>query len=130
VTAVLGEATALELTERVDTDDDRWYQLEAVGQQSAAKRRRGRSAGASDPARKEARFALSRTLNDPTEPRHLGLWLSQRTGISFTDRVPDAQDRAAEIAERRQALRSSGRLGRFLDRLLSRAVEKPGRKGM
>lgn len=30
----------------------------------------------------------------------------------------------------REALRSSGRLGRFLDRLLSRAVEKPGRQDM
>jgi hypothetical protein len=132
VTAVLGEATALELTERADTDGDRWYQLEAVGPQSTAKRGRGRSAGSSDTdtTRKEARFALSKTLNDPTEPRHLGLWLSQRTGISFTDRVPDVQDRAAEIAELRQALRSSGRLGRFLDRLLSRAVEKPGRQDM
>jgi hypothetical protein len=130
VTAVLGEATALELTERADTDGDRWYQLEAVGQQSAAKRRRGRSAGGSDPARKEARFVLAKTFNDPTEPRHLGRWLSQRIGISFTDRVSDAQDRAAEIAELRQALRSSGRLGRFLDRLLSRAGEKPGRRDM
>jgi hypothetical protein len=130
VTAVLGEATALELIERVDTDDDRWYQLEAVGQQFPAKRRRGRSAGKPETARKEARFTLTQTLSDPTEPRHLGLWLSQRIGVSFTDRVSDAQDRAAEIAELRQTLSSSGRFGRFLDRLLSRVVEKQGRRGM
>jgi len=130
VTAVLGEATALELTERTDTDGDRWYALEAIGQQFSAKRRRGRSAGKPETARKEARFTLSQTLNDPTEPRHLGLWLSQRIGVSLTDRVPDAPDRAAEVAELRQTLRSSGRLGRLMDRLLSRVVEKPGRKGM
>lgn len=129
VTKVLGEAAALELTERTDTDSDRWYQLEAVGRQFPANRRRGRSAGKLERAR-QARFTLTQTLNDPTQPRHLGLWLSQRTGISFTDRVPDAQDRAAEIAELRQMLSSSGRLGRFLDRLLSRAVDKPGRRGM
>jgi len=130
VTKVLGEAAALELTERTDTDGDRWYQLAAIGQQFPAKRRRGRSAGQPEPARKEARFTLSQRLNDPTEPRHLGLWLSQRTGVSFTDRVPDAQDRAAEIAELREVLNASGRFGRFLDRLLSRAVDKPGRRGM
>lgn len=130
VTKVLGEAAALELTERTDTDGDRWYALEGIGQQFPAKRRRGRSAGKPEPAGKEARFTLSQRLNDPTEPRHLGLWLSRRTGVSFTDRVPDAQDRAAEIAELREALNASGRFGRFLDRLLSRAVDKPGRRGM
>ena len=99
VTKVLGETAALELTERTDTDGDRWYALEAIGQQFPAKRRRGRSAGKPDPSRKETRFTLTQTLNDPTQPRHLGLWLSQRTGISFTDRVLDAQERAAEIAD-------------------------------
>jgi hypothetical protein len=130
VTAVLGEARALELTERVDTDDDRWYQLEAIGGKSTARRGRGSSARGSGTTQTEARLTVSKTFNDSTEPRHLGLWLSQRIGISFTDRVPDAQDRAAEIAHLRQALSSSGRLGRFLDRLLSRAVEKPDHKGM
>jgi hypothetical protein len=129
VTKVLGEAAALELTERTDTDGDRWYQLEAVGQQFPAKRSRGRSAGKPDPARKEARFTLSQRLNDPTEPLHLGLWLSQRTGVSFADRVPDTQDRAAEIAQLRQALGSPGRFGRFLARLLSRVIDKPRRGG-
>ena len=129
VTKVLGEAAALELTERMDTDGDRWYQLEAVGWQIPVKHRRGASAAKPERAR-QARFTLSQTLNDPTQPRHLGVWLSQRVGVSFTDRVPDAKDRAAEIAELREALGSSGRLGRFLDRLLSRAVDKPGRRGM
>lgn len=108
----LAEARALELTESIDSDGDRWYELRAIELSQPAFTR----------ARKiPPRLKIDRAIHDPTEPRCLGLWLSQRTGIPFHDRVPDDAARRAETARLRELLGASGKSGSFLARLFDGA---------
>lgn len=98
-------ARALELIETSDDDGDLRYSLQAS---------EFRSLGASA----DAPQVLCRSLHDPDEPRALGRWLTQRTGIPFRDQVPDDAERQAsreaELERLRTQLRSHGRLGRWL----------------
>lgn len=115
---VLGEARALELTERKDSDGDEWYELGAWGRKANATtlRSAGYRAIETDAASCQ-RFVVSRALHDPDEPRRLGLWLAGRAAVPFTDRVPDEAARRAEQARLREALARSGKLGAWLARL-------------
>lgn len=98
-------ARALELRESSDEDGDLWYSLQATELRSIGARTGGPQ-------------VLCRSLHDPEEPRALGRWLMQRTGIAFRDQVPDETERLAirqqELERLRTQLRSSGRLGRWV----------------
>ncbi len=102
----LGEARALELVERVDSDGDRSYRLQALRPPDP-------------PLRVDDHAA------DPTPLRHLGAWLAARSHVPFDDRVPSEeqrrQQRRAEMERLRQQLAGSGRLGRWAARQLERA---------
>lgn len=101
----LGEARVLELTETVDSDNDRWYQLEApIVDQPGQK-----------PGR---RVTLQRAMHDPTVPRSLGMYLARRTGIPFRDLTVDDATRAAELAKLTEALAATGKFGRWVARHL------------
>jgi hypothetical protein len=109
----LAEARALELIERIDSDGERSYRLQAT-----------RPTGA--PLRVED------DATDPSALRHLGAWLAARSHVPFTDRVPTEeqrrQQRRAEMERLRQQLAGSGPLGRWAARQLERAEEEgPGR---
>ncbi|MDM7952625.1 MAG: hypothetical protein QUV07_05335 [Cyanobium sp. CZS 25K] len=107
----LGEARALELVERVDSDGDRSYRLQAT-------RPNNRPLRVADHAA------------DPTPLRSLGGWLAARAHVPFEDRVPTEEQRreqrAAELERLRQQLAASGRLGRWAARQLERAEESAG----
>lgn len=102
----LGEARALELVERVDSDGDRSYRLQALRPP--------------DPP-----LRVEDHATDPTPLRHLGAWLAARSHVPFDDRVPSEeqrrQQRRAEMERLRQQLAGSGRLGRWAARQLERA---------
>jgi hypothetical protein len=104
----LGEARALELIERVDSDGDRSYRLQAT-----------RPAGA--PLR------VGDDATDPRALRHLGAWLAARCHVPFEDRVPSEEERRQqrrdEMERLRQQLAASGRLGRWAARQLERAED-------
>ena len=105
-------ARALELRESSDEDGDLWYSLQATELRSLG-------------ARIGAPQVLCRSLHDPDEPRALGRWLMQRTGIAFRDQVPSEAERQAirqeALEHLRTQLRSSGRLGRWVaDRIEDR----------
>jgi hypothetical protein len=108
----LAEARALELTESIDTDGDRWYELRAIELSPPAFTRARRI---------PPRLKIDRAIHDPTAPRCLGLWLSERARIPFHDRVPDDAARQAETARLREQLAASGKFGSFLARHLRRA---------
>lgn len=101
-------ARALELREASDEDGDLWYSLQAT--QLRPLGRGGRRDGGAE--------LLNRSLHDPSEPRALGRWLAQRTGIAFDDQVPsEAQrddQRQADLIRLRNQLRRRGRIGRWL----------------
>ena len=108
----LAEARALELTESSDSDGDRWYELRAIEVSQPAFARAGKI---------PPQLKIDRAIHDPTAPRCLGLWLSQRAGIPFHDRVPTEVDKQAEIARLKDQLANSGKFGRFAARLIDRA---------
>lgn len=109
----LTEARALELTESSDSDGDRWYELRAVEL----------SPSAFAPARKIPRsLKIDRSIHDPTAPRCVGRWLSQRADIPFHDRVPTETDRQAERVKLREALAASGKFGRWVARFIEKAA--------
>jgi hypothetical protein len=112
----LAEARTLELTESSDSDGDRWYYLHAIEWLSADfPAARGRST--------PRQLKIAHALHDPSEPRSLGLWLAQNAGIPFHDRIPNEASRQAEITRLCEQLANSGKLGRFLLRLLPRSVK-------
>jgi hypothetical protein len=85
---VLGKARDLELTERQDSDGDPWYELHAVGEEASvqlADHSAFHGAGSRIP--RPRRFSITCVVLDPTEPRRLGLWLSQRACIPLVDRI-------------------------------------------
>jgi hypothetical protein len=114
---VLGGARALELVERVDSDGDRTYRLQATRPSAPPLR-------------------VDHHASDPTSLRQLGAWLAMRTRLPFEDRVPSEeqrlQQRRAEMEQLRHQLNASGRLGRWAARQLERteaaAAEREGRK--
>lgn len=108
----LGEARALELTESRDSDGDLFYHLNAVELSSPACARSGKT---------PKQLQITYSPRDATEPRCLGRWLSQQAGIPLHDRVPTEADKQAEIARQMKQLASSGRLGRFIVRLIDRS---------
>jgi len=110
----LAEAAALELVESTDSDGDRWYRLNAIvaATHNYALRERAKPAG--------RLLKITHAIHDPTEPRGIGLWLANRAGIPFDDKVPTPANREAEIAELRDKLASSGKLGRFIEGLIDR----------
>jgi hypothetical protein len=108
-------AHALELTESSDSDGDRWYELRAIELAPPPYNLRGRI------GKDRERLRIDRAIHDPTEPRGLGLWLSQRASVPFHDRVPDDAARRAELLRLREQLARSGKFGRFVVRLLDRA---------
>ena len=101
----LGEAQALELTETIDSDGDRWYHLQAT-----------RSTGR--PLR------IDHNADDPASLRCLGAWLSQRAHVPFEDRVPSEaqrlEQRTAELRRLRRQLAEAGPLGQWVSRLIER----------
>ncbi len=101
----LGEAQALELTETIDSDGDRWYHLQAT-------RPTGRP------------LPIDHIADDPASLRSLGAWLSQRAHVPFEDRVPSEaqrlEQRAAELRRLRRQLAEAGPLGQWISRLIER----------
>jgi hypothetical protein len=85
----LGEARALELIERVDSDGDRSYRLQA-------------------PRTTGKPLLVDHHSRDPSSLRQLGAWLAARAHVPFEDRVPtEAQrleQRAVELERLRQQL--------------------------
>lgn len=109
------QAAALELLESRDSDGDAWYDLRAIdlgdptaGLTVAGQRRAG------------GHLTITRSLHDPTAPRSLGLWLAQRSGVPFHDRVPTPAQRAAEREQMLQQLSRSGRIGAWLAKRIER----------
>ncbi len=104
----LGEARALELIERVDSDGDRSYRLQAIRPP--------------DPP-----LRIDDDATGPTSLRQLGAWLAARSRVPFEDRVPSEeqrrQQRRAEMERLRQQLAASGRFGRWAARQLERAED-------
>ncbi|WP_254953469.1 hypothetical protein [Cyanobium sp. Cruz-8H5] len=77
----LGEARVLELIERVDSDGDRSYRLQA-------------------PRTPGKPLRVDRHASDPSSLRQLGAWLAARSHVPFEDRVPtEAQRREQRTAE-------------------------------
>lgn len=102
----LGEARALELIERVDSDGDRSYRLQGTR-------------APDQPLR------VDHHTSDPASLRQLGTWLAVRAPVPFEDRVPtEAQrreQRTAELERLRQQLAASGRPGRWAAQQLDKA---------
>ncbi|MCG3147803.1 MAG: hypothetical protein PCFJNLEI_01244 [Verrucomicrobiae bacterium] len=92
----LAETRALELTETTDSDGDRWYTLVAPVTGKPV--------------------TILKTIHDPTEPRNLGLWLSQRAAIPFHDKVPTDTARQADLNQLLDKLETTGRFGRWFAR--------------
>jgi hypothetical protein len=108
----LFEARALELTVSSDSDNDDWYELEAIASEHAGTQSTRDS--------KKGRRKIDRAMHDPTEMQQLGRWLANRTGLPFTDRST-REERAAELARFKDQLSDKGMLGRWAVRLIEHA---------
>jgi hypothetical protein len=108
----LFHGSVLELTVTHDGDGDAWYDLSAVKAQTAPP--------SGTPPGKTPRRRVTRSMNDPTEPRRLGLWLSRRAGVPLEDQTTDER-RAVERARLLEELAKSGAPGRLAARLLRRS---------
>lgn len=113
--AELVVARSLELVESTDSDGDRWYELSATGLTPPAAPPRGRF------GKPGGSVQIDHAMHDPTGPRSLGLWLSQRAGIPLHDRIPASPERQIDIAGISAELAEHGRLGRIVANLLKRA---------
>jgi hypothetical protein len=106
------QARALELTVSSDSDNDRWYVLDALASETPG--------AMNAPESKKGRRRVYRAIHDPTEPRQLARWLSNRTGLPFTDRTtPEARE--AHLAHLKEQLSEKGRLGQWAVRLIEYA---------
>ena len=115
------EAVALELVEDNSSENGTSYSLTAVA--AGAPARTG-----SQTTGKQRRTIHSQT-EEPTEPRNLGLWLSERCGLPLAD-LTTAEAKAKELEALKQQLAGSGRLGRAAVRLMGRvAPSAAGPKG-
>jgi hypothetical protein len=108
-------ARSLELVESTDSDGDRWYELNATGLAPSANPPGGRF------GKPGGSVQIDRAMHDPTGPRSLGLWLSQRAGIPLHDRIPASPERQIDIAALSAELAEHGALGRAAAGLLRRA---------
>ena len=107
------EAVSLELVEDHSGESGPWYELKAVA-----------ASARSEPCPHHEwkhRRTIHRQSDDPTQPRHLGLWLSQRCQLPFTDRTT-AEAKAKELEAQLQQLAGSGRVGRAASRLIERVT--------
>jgi hypothetical protein len=102
------EARALELTVSSDSDNDRWYAVEAV------------ASAAPTVESKKNRRQIYRTISDPTDARRLARWLANRTGMPFTDRTTP-EEQAADLTRLKQQLSEKGRFGRWAVRFIEHA---------
>jgi len=82
----------------------------------------GAALSAAVPGKGPQRRTIYHQSHDPTEPRNLGLWLSQRCQIPFAD-LTTAESKAKELQALKEKLAGSGRVGRavvgVIDRLES-----------
>jgi hypothetical protein len=108
----LFEARALELTVSSDSDNDDWYELEAIASDQVGVHSTRDS--------KKGRRKIDRAMHDPTEMQQLGRWLANRTGLPFTDRST-REESAAELARFKDQLSDKGMLGRWAVRLIEHA---------
>jgi len=110
------EAVALEFVEDNSGEDGTGYSLMAV------------AAGAPAWARSQITSKQRRTIHsqtgDPTEPRNLGLWLSERCQLPLAD-LTTAQAKAKDLEALKQQLAGSGRLGRAALRIIERVAPSP-----
>jgi hypothetical protein len=65
-------------------------------------------------------------MNDPTIPLRLGTWLARAGNVPLVD-SSTREAREQELAMLREQLASSGRVGRFVVRLLD-AAQKRGKR--
>jgi hypothetical protein len=107
----LFEGRAVELTVSSDSDNDEWYTLEALPSETA-------EASTTAGSRKRRR-TIDRAIHDPADMQRLGRWLAVRTGLPFTDRST-REVRAADLTRIKVQLSESGRLGRWVLRLIER----------
>ncbi|HEX4639008.1 MAG TPA: hypothetical protein VH170_05935 [Chthoniobacterales bacterium] len=111
------EAAALELIEENSGDNGPDYELIAVAPGAEPRPSHSYRLG------KQRRIIYSEP-NDPTAPRNLGLWLSQHCSIPLTDET-STEARAKQLAEIREKLAGSGRIGRFTLRLIDKIATGP-----
>jgi hypothetical protein len=75
----LFEAQSLELTARLDSDGDEWFELKGSAGESS------RPAGGRWPGQSDQSRTFVSKMNDSTVPRHLGSWMARTAGVPFTD---------------------------------------------
>ena len=107
------EAGSLELAENHSGEDGPSYVLTAVAT--------GVPPGTNPATTWKHRRTIHSHSSDPTEPRNLGLWISQRCQIPFTD-LTTAQAKAIELEELKQKLAGSGAFGRTVVRIIERVA--------
>jgi len=105
------EAVALELFEDNSGEGGPSYELTAIEANTPPQPSYYRTG-------KHRRVIYSQT-DDPTGPRKLGLWLSQRCQLPFADQTT-AEAKAQSLEELKEQLAGSGRLGRFALRMIER----------
>ena len=106
------EATALEVIEDNSGDDGPDYKLIAVAPDAGPRPSTSYRIG------KQRRVIYSEP-NDPTAPRNLGLWLSQRCSIPLIDETTE-KTKVKQLAEIREKLAASGTIGRLILRLVDK----------
>jgi len=109
----LFEARSLEFVATTDSDDDRWYTLYAVAPGAPPTQVPPRIADL------RLRRKIARAMDDPSEPRRLGAWIAQRSGLRLDDRSP-ADMKAVSLTDLLGRLEASGCLGRWLAKRLPR----------
>ena len=100
------EATAISLSESVDSDHDSTFQVELI-------------TPASPPhIPKDTRRTLLSQLHDVSAPRRLATWLAATSGIELADTVKSRSASAADNAVLLRQLADDGRVGRWVARWL------------
>lgn len=99
------EAHALEVTVSKDSDGDEWFQLDALADPAAP------APGSRET--KQRRRRVHAVMNDPTEPRQMGAWLAQASGVPFEDRSL-GMPAGVDLAEVRARLENAGPFGKWL----------------
>src|ERR1044071_3426706 len=103
-----------------DSDGDVAYTLYALGD---AEDPSPRHAKAWRPSRPKNSRAITRVVNDASTGRDRAGWLARETGLALEDRTTP-QARAAELAQLRDLLEHSGRMGRWAARRLDSWSER------
>ena len=113
------QATSLELVQDNSSDGGPTYSLAAVAADAPARTINTHSAWIH-------RRTIYSQSDDPTEPRNLGLWLSQRCRMPFAD-LTTAEAKTKELEALKEQLASAGRFGRVAVRIIERIVPSPPR---